>query len=106
MCWRETTIDLDLTFDPEPAGVFEAIPALKRELQVHVELAASSDFRPGGEILRDGVTDCTFLPGAPNHFLANEWDTLRPSSAAGARRLCPGRHCVGRTISFRNRPRT
>lgn len=44
--WRDATIDLDLKFDPEPAGVFEAIPALKRELQVHVELAAPSDFLP------------------------------------------------------------
>lgn len=44
--WRETTIDLDLKFDPEPAGVFEAIPELKRELQIHVELAAPSDFLP------------------------------------------------------------
>lgn len=44
--WRDATIDLDLKFDPEPAGVFEAIPALKRELQVQVELAAPSDFLP------------------------------------------------------------
>lgn len=44
--WRETTIDLDLKFDPEPVGVFEAIPELKRELQVYVELAAPSDFLP------------------------------------------------------------
>ena len=44
--WRETTIDLDLRFDPEPVGVFEAIPELKRELQMHVELAAPSDFLP------------------------------------------------------------
>lgn len=42
----DTTIDLGLKFDPEPAGVFEAIPALKRERQVHVELAAPSDFLP------------------------------------------------------------
>ena len=25
--WRETTVDIDLKFDPEPAGVFDAIPA-------------------------------------------------------------------------------
>lgn len=44
--WRESTIDLDLSFDPEPAEVFGAIPALKRELAIHVELAAPSDFLP------------------------------------------------------------
>lgn len=44
--WRETTIDVDLKFDPEPAGVFEAIPALKRSLHINVELAAPSDFLP------------------------------------------------------------
>ncbi|MEO8425798.1 MAG: hypothetical protein ABI651_01670 [Verrucomicrobiota bacterium] len=44
--WRETTIDVDLKFDPEPAGVFEAIPALKRELSINVELASPADFIP------------------------------------------------------------
>ena len=44
--WRETTIDVDLKFDPEPAGVFDAIPALKRELSINVELASPTDFIP------------------------------------------------------------
>jgi hypothetical protein len=44
--WRDTTIDIDLKFDPEPAGVFDAIPGLKRSLQINVELAAPSDFLP------------------------------------------------------------
>jgi hypothetical protein len=44
--WRETTIDIDLKFDPEPAGVFDAIPELKRALHINVELAAPSDFLP------------------------------------------------------------
>jgi hypothetical protein len=43
---RDTTIDIHLKFDPEPAGVFEAIPGLKRDLQINVELAAPSDFLP------------------------------------------------------------
>ena len=46
MGWRETTIDIDLKFDPEPAGVFDAIPGLKRALRINVELAAPSDFLP------------------------------------------------------------
>jgi hypothetical protein len=44
--WREATIDVDLKFDPEPAGVFDAIPALKRALRINVELACPSDFLP------------------------------------------------------------
>ena len=44
--WRETTIDVDLKFDPEPAGVFDAIPLLKRELSINVELASPDDFIP------------------------------------------------------------
>jgi hypothetical protein len=44
--WRETTIDVDLKFDPEPAGVFDAIPALKKELSINVELACPADFIP------------------------------------------------------------
>ena len=44
--WRDTTIDVGLKFDPEPAGVFDAIPALKRSLHINVELASPSDFLP------------------------------------------------------------
>src|SRR6266568_383079 len=44
--WRETTIDVDLKFDPEPAGVFDAIPVLKREPSINVELASPDDFIP------------------------------------------------------------
>lgn len=51
--WRETTIDVDLKFDPEPAGVFDAIPALKRELAINVELAAPDDFLPPSDRWRE-----------------------------------------------------
>lgn len=44
--WRETTIDVDLKFQPEPPGVFERIPRLKNELNVNIELAAPDDFVP------------------------------------------------------------
>ncbi len=44
--WRDTTIDVGLSFDPEPDGVFEAIPALKRALSINVELASPADFIP------------------------------------------------------------
>ncbi len=44
--WRETTIDVDLKLDPEPGGVFEALAALKGELQINIELASPELFIP------------------------------------------------------------
>lgn len=44
--WRETTVDIDLKLDPEPAGVFEAIARAKEALSINVELAAPDDFIP------------------------------------------------------------
>ncbi len=44
--WRGTTIDVDLKADPEPAGFFEAIAAIKDALDVNVELAAPDQFIP------------------------------------------------------------
>jgi hypothetical protein len=44
--WRAATIDVDLKFDPEAPGVFEALPRLKDELELNVELASPADFVP------------------------------------------------------------
>ena len=44
--WREMTVDIDLKFDPEPAGVFEALPRIKNSLQVNVKLASPEQFIP------------------------------------------------------------
>jgi hypothetical protein len=44
--WRQMTIDVDLKPDPEPRGCFEAIAALKDELDLNVELASPADFLP------------------------------------------------------------
>lgn len=44
--WRDSTVDVDLKFDPEPAGVFEAIPRIKDQLRVNLELACPADFIP------------------------------------------------------------
>src|SRR5437773_520654 len=43
---REQTIDLDIKFDPEPEGVFEALNDLKNTLDLNVELASPVDFIP------------------------------------------------------------
>lgn len=44
--WRESTIDIDIKADPEPAGLFEAIASLKDELDINVELASPDLFIP------------------------------------------------------------
>jgi hypothetical protein len=44
--WRASTVDIDVRFDPEPEGVFEAIAELKNELDVNVELASPDHFLP------------------------------------------------------------
>ncbi len=44
--WRSMTIDVDLKPDPEPQGLFEALAALKEELDINVELASPDHFIP------------------------------------------------------------
>ena len=51
--WREMTMDVDLKPDPEPEGIFEALPRLKDELEINIELAAPDDFIPALEGWRE-----------------------------------------------------
>jgi hypothetical protein len=44
--WRPTTVDVDLKLVPESDRVLRAIPALKDELHLNVELASPADFIP------------------------------------------------------------
>lgn len=44
--WRDATIDVDLKFVPENDEVLRAIPRLKEDLEINVELVAPSDFIP------------------------------------------------------------
>jgi hypothetical protein len=44
--WRANTVDVDLKLDPEPEGIFEAIAALKDDLDVNIELASPDQFLP------------------------------------------------------------
>ncbi len=46
MGWRNSTLDVDLRFDPEIDALFRSIPRIKEELKVNIELAAPSDFIP------------------------------------------------------------
>jgi uncharacterized nucleotidyltransferase DUF6036 len=44
--WRQTTIDVDLYFEPERDELLRAIPTLKERLHINVELASPLDFLP------------------------------------------------------------
>jgi hypothetical protein len=44
--WRSTTIDIDLLLEPEDEGALRALPRLKEELAINVELASPLDFLP------------------------------------------------------------
>jgi len=44
--WRRSTIDVDIRFIPESDRLFRAIPKLKENLEINVELACPSDFIP------------------------------------------------------------
>ena len=44
--WRETTIDLDVKIIPEADEILRALPSLKEDLQLNVELASPDDFIP------------------------------------------------------------
>ena len=46
LAWRATTLDVDLRLEPEQDEVLRAIPRLKEELAVNVELASPADFLP------------------------------------------------------------
>ena len=44
--WRETTIDVDIALEPEQDELLRALPRIKSELSVNVELASPRDFIP------------------------------------------------------------
>lgn len=44
--WRHSTLDVDLQFSPDSDAALRAIPRLKEELHINVELAAPSNFIP------------------------------------------------------------
>ncbi len=44
--WRASTVDVDVRFEPDSDELLRALPALKEELQVSIELASPPDFIP------------------------------------------------------------
>jgi hypothetical protein len=44
--WRETTIDIDIELDPEQDDLLRALPEIKEQLRLNVELASPRHFLP------------------------------------------------------------
>jgi hypothetical protein len=44
--WRATTVDVDVVFVPESDSLLRALPRLKEQLRLNVELASPADFIP------------------------------------------------------------
>lgn len=44
--WRDMTVDVDFKLDPEPPGIFAALPKMKNDLDVNLELASPDQFVP------------------------------------------------------------
>ena len=51
--WCDTTIDVDVRIVPEQDAIFRALPHLKEQLQINVELASPDHFIP----VKDGWED-------------------------------------------------
>jgi hypothetical protein len=44
--WRDTTVDADILIVPERDSLYRALPRLKEELQINVEIASPAHFIP------------------------------------------------------------
>lgn len=44
--WRSSTVDVDLTLDPENDELYRAIPPLKERLGINIEIASPAHFIP------------------------------------------------------------
>ncbi|HEY7933882.1 MAG TPA: DUF6036 family nucleotidyltransferase [Solirubrobacteraceae bacterium] len=44
--WRGSTVDVDMTFEPEVDALLRELPALKEDLGVNIELTSPPDFIP------------------------------------------------------------
>jgi len=44
--WRDSTVDIDLKIIPDDGRVFDAIPRIKQQLNISIELASPVDFIP------------------------------------------------------------
>ncbi|HEV7514757.1 MAG TPA: DUF6036 family nucleotidyltransferase [Thermoanaerobaculia bacterium] len=44
--WRASTVDVDIKLDPEMDRIFRALPRLKEQLEINIELASPDHFIP------------------------------------------------------------
>ena len=44
--WRDTTVDADILIVPEQDSLYRALPRLKEELQINVEIVSPAHFIP------------------------------------------------------------
>ena len=44
--WRDSTVDVDMKLVPDTDEILRALPLLKEQLQINIELAAPDDFIP------------------------------------------------------------
>jgi uncharacterized nucleotidyltransferase DUF6036 len=68
--WRPSTIDVDVLFRPEQDALLRALPALKDELRINVELASPLDFIP----VPAGWEDRSLLAGREGRLTFRHFD--------------------------------
>jgi len=68
--WRESTIDVDIRVVPEHDALFRAIPQLKEQLQINVELASPDQFIP----VKDGWEDRSPFVGREGRVSFHHFD--------------------------------
>jgi hypothetical protein len=96
--WRESTIDVDLRFEPKSDELLREIPALKESLGVNVELASPPDFIPelpsnptgSRSSSTQSSPSCSVIPRS----------TRRRSGSSSTRRSRPDSRCDSRMEVF------
>jgi hypothetical protein len=68
--WRASTIDVDIRVVPEHDVLFRAIPRLKEQLQINVELASPDQFIP----VKDGWEDRSPFVAREGHVSFHHFD--------------------------------
>lgn len=68
--WRAATVDVDVRLEPDQDEVLRALPALKEELALNVELASPGDFIP----LPRGWRERSLFAGREGHLTFRHFD--------------------------------
>jgi hypothetical protein len=54
--WRDSTVDIDVRFEPDSDAALSRIQDLKEELEVNVELASPLDFLPDFDLYSQALS--------------------------------------------------